>query len=816
MTIKKYDGILGKFDYDVSQFEIATRSTVRGDFEYLKYIGGATDGDSIKIPKGIKNTRYMFLDNKSLLTAPSIPRGVEDISFMFSGCEFLATPPDFIPNTVKKADGAFKNCATLVEAPYLEAPIDSHVKMFVGCNASIYEGPSDKKYSGDDLYQIAENAGGKVFSKRRKTIDTALLQYNGPLGTFEYDPDEFVIDVWKDEGKNSVRPYLKYVGDITDGRRIHIPEGVIDLNHTFYGCDLSAPPKIPDGVKNLSYMLYGNHRLSNLPVIPDSVISAINIIDKDTERNLSAKGIGYKKRLYNFEHQGEAWDKSDDYHIKKYKGQRGEFEYDDREFGFADSVILSSGNKKLEGNVDFSKKNMVSYTVPVFEDDRNNNSMYLILDEFDDETGKKVGDKCIIMKPGKKAEIPEYAKSVLDSIYVDKQAVINRRAELTELKNSGKLLSDEEIDKIKGSLSSVSDEEYDKAFNDAKANAEKDKIMSELKSLKKTASVRSYTQFRYIGSDKKDMSNVKVPDGCKDMSYMFSYMTKMEKPPVIVDSHLDTNTNTFVQEKCAVEKMDYAFYCCKNLRVAAVYPSSVRSITHTYDGCEGLKGTLFIPENVVTAKYAYNRCKSLNGIGDIYSDKIKEIDGLMCGCENANKFPEKLPDSIKSAQNAFINCKNMETAPVLSSGLENSRAMFKGCSGLINVAESLPDTVKDASVMYAGCESLKRCPVIPESVENVDNMVAGCNKSVWKQFKFQNKNRGKACTEEQIERFESEVPKDGSEINSNTNKQSAVLPGRGPKKIGGEKRIRGNSKSDRSGFSIDTNTIDDIRKGLGE
>lgn len=79
-----YEGELGVFDYNPEEFEINRYFT-----SYLHYCG---TGNSVNLPKGCKNTRYMFYECE-------LPAGfhlgedfdtseVTDMSFMFYGCKF--------------------------------------------------------------------------------------------------------------------------------------------------------------------------------------------------------------------------------------------------------------------------------------------------------------------------------------------------------------------------------------------------------------------------------------------------------------------------------------------------------------------------------------------------------------------------------------------------------------------------------------------------------------------------------------------------------------------------------------------------------
>lgn len=79
-----YEGELGVFDYNPEEFEINRYFT-----SYLHYCG---TGNSVNLPKGCTNTRYMFYECE-------LPVGfhlgedfdtseVTDMSFMFYGCKF--------------------------------------------------------------------------------------------------------------------------------------------------------------------------------------------------------------------------------------------------------------------------------------------------------------------------------------------------------------------------------------------------------------------------------------------------------------------------------------------------------------------------------------------------------------------------------------------------------------------------------------------------------------------------------------------------------------------------------------------------------
>lgn len=88
-----------------------------------------------------------------------------------------------------------------------------------------------------------------------------LVHYEGNLGKFDYNPKEFEID-----------ELVRYIGNETDGKKIHIPEGVEDCGGMFFKCkSLTIAPDIPEGVKNCSGMFFLCESLTIAPVIPEEV-----------------------------------------------------------------------------------------------------------------------------------------------------------------------------------------------------------------------------------------------------------------------------------------------------------------------------------------------------------------------------------------------------------------------------------------------------------------------------------------------------------------------------------------------------------------
>ena len=124
--LKKYNGPIGNFEYDDSEFRIDSY------FGYLHYIGSETDGTKIHIPEGIVDCGYMFYNCKKLKTAPTIPNGVKICKSMFSLCQNLKTASE-IPGSVTDCNSMFFKCENLEIAPEIPNGVENCDFMFFKC-----------------------------------------------------------------------------------------------------------------------------------------------------------------------------------------------------------------------------------------------------------------------------------------------------------------------------------------------------------------------------------------------------------------------------------------------------------------------------------------------------------------------------------------------------------------------------------------------------------------------------------------------------------------------------------------------------------
>lgn len=231
MAIQHFEGELGTFDYDDTQF------AVNEEKNRLYYIGREADGSKIKIPDGITDCNGMFYGCDWLETSPEIPSGVANCCSMFWGCDLLETPP-VIPDSVENCSNMFCNCTSIETPPEIPDGVVNCCSMFDGCE-SLETAPilpsSVKKCSGM-FYNCS-------------LLETAPEIPNGV---------EDCSDMFHNCESLMTPPT--------------IPNSVRCCRSMFLGCQsLETPPEIPDGVKDCGRMFLGCILLENAPIIPASV-----------------------------------------------------------------------------------------------------------------------------------------------------------------------------------------------------------------------------------------------------------------------------------------------------------------------------------------------------------------------------------------------------------------------------------------------------------------------------------------------------------------------------------------------------------------
>lgn len=161
-----YQGVLGKFAYDPSEFQL---QVVRVDadefgnpptsFPILKYIGKEVDGANIHVPEGLVDGSFMFEGNHDLTSQPKLPSSLEsgfgmfkdcknmqlassvlpsklqDGAFMYAGCTNLLRGPMVLPKSLKDSTAMFANDVNLSNTPKMVSGLEYADSMFVNCES---------------------------------------------------------------------------------------------------------------------------------------------------------------------------------------------------------------------------------------------------------------------------------------------------------------------------------------------------------------------------------------------------------------------------------------------------------------------------------------------------------------------------------------------------------------------------------------------------------------------------------------------------------------------------------------------------------
>lgn len=108
-------------------------------------------------------------------------------------------------------------------------------------------------------------------------LPNGMMSYSGPLGEFEYDPNEFKLFTVEHEGEATSFTILRYIGSETDGRKINIPEGITNCSMMFasfgdYGSGLPEPtirvaPALPKSAKSAFAMFSGCDSLEDSSLV---------------------------------------------------------------------------------------------------------------------------------------------------------------------------------------------------------------------------------------------------------------------------------------------------------------------------------------------------------------------------------------------------------------------------------------------------------------------------------------------------------------------------------------------------------------------
>lgn len=123
--MKHYEGELGVFDYDETQFKVFIDGSIR-------YVGEETDGSKIVIPDGVIDLSDVFNDS-NLVTPPRIPKSVVYCNNTFYACDCLIQAAE-LPEGVLDTSNMYNGCFNLQNAGSIPSTVTNCDKMFADCN----------------------------------------------------------------------------------------------------------------------------------------------------------------------------------------------------------------------------------------------------------------------------------------------------------------------------------------------------------------------------------------------------------------------------------------------------------------------------------------------------------------------------------------------------------------------------------------------------------------------------------------------------------------------------------------------------------
>ena len=261
-----YEGKLGTFDYDPSEWRVDKGDESKGKSERFMYIGFETNGSKIHIPEGVKDLSWTFsgrVRERAINPAPEIPDGVEVCNYTFASSD-IQFAPEF-PDSVKSMQGTFNGCYNLEQCMTSLPPFVENVSdLFGGC--------SKLKYCNFDLHS---------------NIKDCSSMFAG-CQSLQTTPDMIPDTVEKCSGMFNGCSSLAVLGnpfrDLVTGSDFY-PKNVESLSHMFHGCRslMEVPPFPSNGsLKNLDYVCASCTSLRVPNEIPHGVIRCERAYAYDT------------------------------------------------------------------------------------------------------------------------------------------------------------------------------------------------------------------------------------------------------------------------------------------------------------------------------------------------------------------------------------------------------------------------------------------------------------------------------------------------------------------------------------------------------
>lgn len=243
------------------------------------------------------------------------------------------------------------------------------------------------EFSKDGLFYV-NHWGAASYSNLGPILDqrTNMVHYEGVLGSFDYDANEWSLGYWEAEvNGNKVRvPILHYNNDGKSENLLHM---------TFDGFVDGEKIKIPEGLKSLDYT-FADTGIKTMPKIPNSVESAhcafmdCTELERGSASSKIGSGVDEGKLLMPENLKDMSWMFAGCTHMQDYFADLGKNVVDGR-YAFSECKSLGWDGQTIEDG-----KMVTSFKMPDISRLRNANPFWLqnMFDNCDDAVINKIND----------------------------------------------------------------------------------------------------------------------------------------------------------------------------------------------------------------------------------------------------------------------------------------------------------------------------------------------------------------------------------------------------------------------------------------
>ena len=163
-----------------------------------------------------------------------------------------------------------------------------------------------------------------------------------------------------------------------------------------------------------------------------------------------------------------------------------------------------------------------------------------------------------------------------------------------------------------------------------------------------------------------------------------------------------------------------------NLIEAPKIPSTVTSLSRTFQYCSQLTKTPVIPNGVTNMYGTFAQCSSLIESQEI-PITVTSLSRTFLDCTSLTEAPT-IPSRVIDMTMAFQNCSKLTNPPEIPVGVVNMERTFALCSSLITIS-NIPNTVKNLTSTFEQCSSLEKITIIiHNSVEKMTRIFNRCPK----------------------------------------------------------------------------------------